>query len=398
MRSCFGSSTTRPGSARPVSLSRGPQPRPAIAALAVLCLLAALLAVFAPSAAPDVLTNAKDNSRAGWYSDQPGLSPGLVAGNTFGQQFSAAVNGQVYAQPIVASHTLLVATETNNVYGLDPDTGAQRWTRNLGPWWNPVELGCGDLAPSVGVTGTPVVDPSTNTMYLFSKTYRSGSAGAVAWYAHALDVSTGAEREGFPVLISGNASNDPTVSFTPRNELQRPGLLLLNGVIYAGFGGHCDYSPYQGWVVGVSTSGRVTTLWSDETDGGNGAGIWQSGGGLVSDGPGQIVLATGNGSMTATPTPGRTPPAQLAQAVVRLTVGSDGSLTPTDFFSPYDAPTLNAWDADLGSGSPSHCPPSSAPPHIPRCWSRSASRASCTSWIRHTSAVSGRGRPGVTPW
>lgn len=96
----------------------------------------------------------------------------------------------------------------------------------------------------------------------------------------------------------------------------------------------------------------MTTLWSDETDGGNGAGIWQSGGGLVSAGPGQIVLATGNGSMTATPTSGRTPPAQLAQTVVRLTVGGAGSLTPTDFFSPYDAPTLNTWDADLGSGSP----------------------------------------------
>lgn len=71
--------------------------------------------MFAAPAAPDVLTNAKDNSRAGWYSDQPGLSPGLVAGNSFGQQFSATVIGQVYAQPIVASHTLLVATETNNV-------------------------------------------------------------------------------------------------------------------------------------------------------------------------------------------------------------------------------------------------------------------------------------------
>lgn len=91
-------------------------------------------------------------------------------------------------------------------------------------------------------------------MYLFSRTYLSGSSGAVAWYAHALDVSTAAERPGFPVLISGNASNDPTEPFTPRNEFQRPGLLLLNGVIYAGFGGHCDFSPIR---AGLSASPRA---------------------------------------------------------------------------------------------------------------------------------------------
>ena len=106
-------------------------------------------------------------------------------------------------------------------------------------------------------------------------------------------------------------------------------------------------------MVGVSEAGRLTTMWSAVSlAGGNGGGIWLSGGGLVSDGPGQILLATGNGTSNTTPTPGSTPPGNLSEAVVRLTVQSNGSLKPTDFFEPYDATTLDANDLDFGSGSP----------------------------------------------
>ena len=321
---------------------------------ALLALAVALVSVTAviprigESADADVTTMGATALRTSWYPNQSGLSPSLVGGGTFGQLFSANVVGQVYAQPLVSQGTLLVATEAGNVYGLDPASGAERWARNLHTPWNPADLGCGDLTPTIGITGTPTVDPATNTAYLLAKTYRSGTSGPAAWWAHAIDVATGAERPGFPVLIQGLAANDPTHVFNATNQMQRPGLLLMDGVVYAGFGGHCDFGPYEGWVVGISTAGRITTLWTTEAHQGGspGAGIWQSGGGLVSDGPGRIFLSTGNGNATNRPTPGASPPDALGAAVVRLAVQPDDSLRASDFFAPYDAQHLNEWDAD----------------------------------------------------
>src|SRR5439155_1358612 len=80
-------------------------------------------------------------------------------------------------QPLVSNGTLLVATEADDIYGLDPVTGAQRWSRHLHVPWNPADVNCGDLVPTVGVTGTPVVDPSTDTEYFLAKTYASGTSG-----------------------------------------------------------------------------------------------------------------------------------------------------------------------------------------------------------------------------
>jgi len=324
-------------------------------ALAVaLVSVTAVIARTGESADADVTTMGATALRTSWYPNQSGLSPSLVGGGTFGQLFSANVVGQVYAQPLVSQGTLLVATEAGNVYGLDPASGAQRWACNLHTPWNPADLGCGDLTPTIGITGTPTIDPATNTAYLLAKTYRSGTSGPAAWWAHAIDVATGAERPGFPVLIQGLAANDPTHAFNATNQMQRPGLLLMDGVVYAGFGGHCDFGPYEGWVVGISTAGRITTLWTTEAHQGGspGAGIWQSGGGLVSDGPGRIFLSTGNGNATNRPTPGASPPDALGAAVVRLAVQPDNSLRASDFFAPYDAQHLNEWDADVGSGAP----------------------------------------------
>lgn len=334
------------------------------ALLLSLVLLVPLVAVGVVFIAPqkhakaDVTTVSKDLLRTGWYSSEPNLSPNQVTSNNFGQLYSSTVDGQVYAQPLVSQNTLLVATETNHVYGLDPATGAQKWTPLYfgTPFNAPRDLGCGDISPSVGITSTPVIDPATNIAYLTAKTYVSGTTGPAIYSMHAINVATGQEVSGFPVPIQGTASNDPSHPFDGTHHLQRPGLLLLNGVVYAAFGSHCDRKPFEGWVVGVSTAGRVTTLWSDEAGVPQSSfpegGIWQSGGGLLSDGPNQIVLATGNGSVPPSPTPGKVPPSTLGQSVVRLIVQSDGTLKATDFFSPYDADFLNGTDSDIGSGSP----------------------------------------------
>jgi hypothetical protein len=310
-----------------------------------------LLLVMGGQALGVEITNSGDDLRTGWYPDEPSLTPQLVSGGTFGQLWSAHVEGQVYAQPLLDDGTLLVATEKNEVYGLDPTSGALQWSKplSLGAPFKAEDIGCGDLAPDIGVTSTPVIDPATNIAYLTYKTYVSGTSGPTRWLMDAISVATGAQEPGFPVVLGGTAQNAPGQSFEPETELQRPGLLLMGGVVYAAFGSDCDTSPWQGWVFGVSTEGLVKARWvADET--GNGAGIWQSGAGLTSDGEGNILLSTGNGGAPSTPTPGDTPPPNLGESIVRLQVQSDGTLKATDFFAPYNAQSLDSWDADFASG------------------------------------------------
>ena len=206
------------------------------------------------TAVADVGTIAHDSLRTGWDHDEPGLSPSAVASSNFGKLFSATVDGQVYAQPLVVGTTVIAATENNAVYGLDSATGAAKWTRKLGPAWPASTVGCGDLTPNIGITSTPVYDPATKSVFLLAKTNDGATAQLPHWYMHSLDVATGAEKPGFPVVIDGAPTNDPTRPFNAMTAMQRPGLLLMNGVVYAGFASHCDYTPFVGYVVGVSTS------------------------------------------------------------------------------------------------------------------------------------------------
>ncbi len=321
---------------------------PALAALlAALCALLALCPAGALGSEP---TNSGDNLRDGWYPEQGALTPQLVSGGTFGQLWSANVEGQVYAQPLLVNGEVLVATETNKIYGLDPGTGAAKWSASLlGTAWKAGDIGCNDLAPNVGVTATPVVDPATNTAYMTHKAYASGSSGAVRWYMDAIDLNTGAERSGFPVQLQGTAQNQPGQTFNPTSQLQRPGLLLLNGVVYAGFGSDCDFNTWQGWVFGVSTEGTVKARWV-AVPSGNGAGIWQSGAGIFSDGPNSLMVSTGNTGAPKTATPGKTPPNTFGESIVHLVVQPNGELKPTDFFAPFDAQALDQNDADFASG------------------------------------------------
>jgi hypothetical protein len=325
---------------------------------AVLVVLATAFAHAALAGASTDIGNAGDDLRTGWYPDASALSPAVVTGGTFGQLWSADVVGQVYAQPLYYDGTVIVATEENWVYGLNASTGAIEWSTYLGTAWNPGDIGCADISPAIGTTATPVIDPSTGTVYLTYKTYVSGSSGPAAWYMDAFDVASGAQRSGFPVELDGDATNQPTINFAPTTQQQRPGLLLTDGVVYAAFGGHCDVDPYQGWVFGVSTAGQVTTRWVDTTPGEvGGPGIWQSGVGLMSNAPGSIYLVTGNGGSPTVPAPGDDPPDSFGESVVHLEVQPNGSLEPVDFFTPFDDLQLDTWDGDFGAGGIVGLPP-----------------------------------------
>jgi len=316
------------------------------------------------------VTQAGDEARTGWYPDQPGLDPAIVGGSNFGRIFKTTLpltpGEQVLAQPLVWNGKILVATESNNLYVLDAVTGAITASRALGAAYDASGgVGCGDIKPTVGITGTPVIDTSSGTAYFFSK-----SSDAV-WTFHAVDAGTLAERAGFPVTIVGTAQNEPTHVFDPVHQHQRPGLLLMNGVVYGGFGAHCDIGTYRGWIVGVSTTtGQITTLFSTEPGtgaAGKGAGVWMSGGGLASDGAGTILFSTGNGYNTnvyPNPIPGGTDPGPLDEAIARVVVQADGSVKTTDFFAPFNAGALG--DSDLGSGGVVVLPPPFGTTSIPR--------------------------------
>jgi len=315
-------------------------------------------------AAADTLTAAAGPSRFSWYPDEAALAPSAINDNDFGQLFSATLDGQVYAQPLVSQGTLLAVTENNSAYGLDPVTGAVDWQHNYGPAFNPSVLSCGDLSPKIGITATPVIDPATNIAYFTSKVATSPDSSSSAWYMHAVNVATGAEQSGFPTLISGNAVNDSNTTFNAQFEMQRTALALVNGVVYAGFGSHCDSPPYLGWVVGVSTSGSITSMWADETgqNSGGGAGIWQAGGGPVVDATGHLFYATGNGTTPAPgPAIGSPQPQGLGECVIKLNTTTSavvGKLSVADWFCPASANQLNAFDGDFGSGGPAALPAS----------------------------------------
>jgi hypothetical protein len=319
-----------------------------------------------PALAAEV-TGAADNLRTGWYPDEPSLAPGQITKERFKQVFKDELHGQIYAQPLVANSTLLVVTEENWAYGLDPITGSVRWEKQLGV---AVEAGaetsektikCPDLEPRVGITGTPVIDSEHNVAYFVANRYVSGGSGAIGWYMNAVNLSSGEELPNFPVKIEGEATNlvSEKVKFVPVQQLQRPALLMMNGVVYAAFGSHCDRAPYQGWIVGVSSEGKVVTKWATSS---HEASIWQSGGGLVSDVPGQILFSTGNGSSSepgvwdAPVGPGTqtvpSPEGRLGESVVRVEVKEGGELATKDYFSPFDSKELDEKDLDLGSSAP----------------------------------------------
>jgi HYDIN/CFA65/VesB family protein/putative pyrroloquinoline-quinone-binding quinoprotein len=317
----------------------------------VAVMLAATLGLVG-SASAGVVTNANDALRTGWYPDEGSITPSLVSGPTWGQLWSQPVDGQVYAQPLLApTGTLIVTTEKDNIYGLDPATGSQKWMDSLAPNgpWDPADVGCSDLVPYRGSTATPVIDTSTNTAYVTYKTY-DANHNAV-WFMDARSVDTGQRAPGaWPVQLSGAADNDPSLTFNSANEDQRTGLLLMDGVVYAGFGSECDHSPWDGWVLGVSTSTKqVTARWATVTNGDDGGGVWQAGVGLSTDRDGSILLSTGNGGAPIAPAAGSSPPSSCGECAIRLDVQPNGKLQPVDFFAPFDALQLDQTDTDFGS-------------------------------------------------
>jgi len=346
-----------------------------LSALVIVCLAIPQLTVNSAARA-DTLQMASDSLGTSWYPDEPALAPSNLANGKFGELFDSQLVGQVYAQPLVAQPTVLVVTESDNVYGINSTTGSIAWNDNFGPSADPLQqIGCGDVGTGLGITGTPVIDSSTGIAYFVAAT-DGGAGGATEWFMHAVNVQTGSTPSGWPaggVQIQGNADNDSGTAFNGEYQTQRPGLVLVDGVVYAAFGSQCDYDNWEGWLVGVSEStASITTMWSSEEDvsdigtGKPGGGIWQSGSAPVVDSNGDIFVATGNGDIPSSPEPDTdSAVTTYGEAVVELHADSSGQLQVVDWFISANAVSLNSQDGDLGSGGPVALPASMGSPEEP---------------------------------
>ena len=326
-----------------------------------MCLFAALLAITPLLRAQlNVTTYKYDNVRDGQNTQETVLTPALVNYNQFGKLYTTLLDGYVYAQPLyLASQTiaggthnvLYVATEHDSLFALDADTGAILWQQSFINPANGIttvsssDVSCGDIVPEIGITSTPVIDPTTGTIYLIAKTKENG---VFFQRLHALDTITHAEKFGGPVVISatvpGTGQGGSTVSFDPLRNHNRPGLLLENGHVVIAWASHCDNQPYDGWVMSYSAATLAQEAVLNTAPNGGLSGIWMSGDGVATDGNGNLFLATGNGTYDGQADN------DYGDSILRLTGPSNGAFTVADWFTPWNQGSLSNGDVDVGSG------------------------------------------------
>jgi hypothetical protein len=298
-----------------------------------------------PSASASVLTYHNDGQRTGLNANETILNPSNVNASSFGKVFSYPVDGQVYAQPLVVAglsniaggthNVVFVATEHNSVYAFDADhlSSNALWQKNLGPSVpsNAVE----GVAPEKGITGTPVIDGATDTLYVVAETQ-----GGV-YKLHALDLHTGSEKFGGPsqvtATVAGTGFDSVGGTITLETScLQRPGLALVNGVVFIAFGA-CPH----GWLLGYSAASLQQVSKINTTPNGGGGALWMSGGAPATDGLGNLYVMTGVDF--GDPAPG------FNDAFLKLRAAD---LSVLDSFIPSNEAFLRGNDADLGSGAP----------------------------------------------
>jgi hypothetical protein len=334
----------------------------ALGAVAILSVLSLTVCFSRASAQVSVLTNKYDNSRDGQNISETLLTSADVNSNQFGKLFAFSVDGYVSAQPLYmyaltvngATHNVaFVATEHDSVFAIDADTGALLWQTSLlypagATTVTMAVQGCSGVTGlnEVGILGTPVIDPTSGTLYVVAKTALSGT---YYFYLHALDVTTGAEMFGGPTPISATVG---TLTFTVKNQLQRPALLESNGNIFIGFGSNgCDLNA-RGWLFAYSASTlQQLAVMTMQPDNNYGSSIWQSGVGPSADGAGNIYISTANGLFDFGDNI-----FDLGDSLLQLQLGASG-FTVADSFTPFDQSTLAADDMDMGSGAMTLLPP-----------------------------------------
>jgi Legume lectin domain/Chitobiase/beta-hexosaminidase C-terminal domain len=352
-------------------------------ALKAAVLSAAILLAAGNGTAQNVTMQHNDISRSGANNNEAILTPSNVNTSTFGRLFSQSVDAQIYVQPLYVSgvaisgkgthNVVFVATENDSIYAFDADNNGGT---NALPLWkitlldgahgaasgatsvSQADLSTADITPVIGITGTPVIDPSSGTLYVIGKTKESGT---YVQRLHAIDITTGSEKFGGPVALAasvsgnGNGSSGGTLNFDPKWENNRASLLLLNGIVYLPFAAHGDNGPWHGWILSYNaTTLKQTGAWCVSPNG-IGGGIWMGGAGLAADNNnpngtspgGRMFIATGNGTFDASKP--YTNNMDYGDSIVRLEL-TNGAMKAADIFTPSNQADLDSRDLDVAAG------------------------------------------------
>jgi hypothetical protein len=292
-----------------------------------------------------------DQTRSGVNPNETILTPANVIPQSFGKLFSLLVDGYVYGQPLLVSNltmadgtthnVLFAATENDSVYAFDADsnTGA-----NASPLWQVSLLQTGEtpildgpIQPVEGVTSTPAIDLTTNTMYVVSM--QNSSAAGGTFRLNALDITRGNQKSGSPVQVTAQVSGTNSTTLDT-SCLQRAALLVAYGSVYIGFG-----SCHSGWLLSYDETSLVQTgvfnaspnLTGEGTYASAG-GVWMGGGGPAADGAGNVYISTGNG-----PWDGQT---AFSDSILKFSQ----TLQLEDYFTPFIYSYMDCADSDLAAG------------------------------------------------
>ena len=296
-----------------------------------------------------VFTYHNDLSRDGVNSQEYALNTSTVKAATFGKRFACAIDASAYAQPLWVANVgigggthnvLIAATVHDTVYAFDADASPCQtyWSKSLlasgETWVTSTDVNSTDLAPDIGIVGTPVIDPSTNTIYVVSK---SKNGPSFHQRLHALSLIDGSEKFNGPQEIAFTSGG---ITFDPLRQNQRAGLALVNGTVYIAYASHGDVATYYGWVVGYSASALAQVSVFNDDPGVGFGGIWMSGGAPAADVNNNLYVITGNGDFNGT--------TQFGDSFLKLSTSS--GLAVSSFFTPSNQSALNGSDADFGAG------------------------------------------------
>jgi len=352
-----------------------------------------------------VWTQHNDQARTGWYPYETTLNTGNVNTNNFGLLYTQATDDKIMAQPLIVmrlnmpgkgiKNVIFIATLNNTVYAFDADAAQPAyWQRN---YTNVLASGTpdcsncrpayytdihpslcggyyGDFKGNMGIIGTPVIDTAAGTMYFVTKivnnndgtidnhVYNYGIKDEYNYtktgfhqYLHAIDITTGNERANSPVEITatvngtGDGQTSPgRISFDPRRQFDRAGLVLANGKVYIAFASHCDFNPSHGWVISYNASTLAFANAYNATPNDGRGGIWMSGTAPAVDASGNLYVTTGNSlnedrTSNEYNTFNASPSIAANRGEVVIKLASDLSIS--SYFTPYNYIALN--DADL---------------------------------------------------
>ena len=339
---------------------------------------------------PGTLTWRNDNARSGVNNQELALAPETVNSSTFGKLFSCPIDGYAYAQPLYVPNlaipgkgihnVIFVATEKDSVFAFDADANPckQLWQTSLIPAGSQaiafpnLNMVRTDIVPFVGITGTPVIDGSTSTLYVVAATQTIAVNPAYVHWVYALDLATGHAE----IQSAGVGIASPDSVFRSRVENQRPALLLDNGSVYIAFGsyggqcvGETAACHYHGWMFGYDSSSlQQTGVFNTTPLPAIQGGIWQSGGGPSADSNHNVFVVTGDGPFDV-----NRGGSSYSNSFLRL--GTSGGLSVSDYFTPCNVPPIEPAPPggdpnmilDIGDSAPILLPDSASSasqPHI----------------------------------